>query len=42
MGTNYYFITQSKELVNEHFAKQAHYCNYDEEYRVIDEPYVGY
>lgn len=42
MGTNYYFITQSQELVNEHFAKKLHYGNYDKEYRVVDEPYLGY
>ncbi len=42
MGTNYYFMARDKAFVQEYFAKKASYGVTDEEYRLTDEPYLGY
>ena len=42
MGTNYYFMTRNKNLVHKHFAVEHDGYTTDEEYEVVDNPYLGY
>lgn len=42
MGTNYYFLTKDKALVQEYFARKTDYGVTDEEYRLTDDPYLAY
>ena len=42
MGTNYYFMSRNKELMQNNFAISNEWGVYGEEYRIVDEPYLGY
>jgi len=42
MGTNYYFLTKDKALVQEYFARKTDYGIEDKEYKLIDDPYFAY
>ena len=42
MGTNYYFMTQNKAFAHKHFAVEMDSYTVDEEYRIVDNPYLGY
>lgn len=42
MGTNYYFMTKSKRIAHKHFAIENSWGVSDEEYRIVDEPFLGY
>ena len=42
MGTNYYFLTKDKALVQEYFARKTDYGIEDKEYKLIDDPYLAY
>ena len=42
MGTNYYLMSKSKKLMREYFAVETDYGTTDEEYEIVDEPYLGY
>lgn len=42
MGTNFYFMSRDKELIQTHFAKKYSWGVADEEYSIVDEPYLGY
>ena len=42
MGTNFYLMTQSKELAHKHFAIENDWGVSDTEYEIVDEPYLGY
>lgn len=42
MGTNYYFMTKNKELVHKHFAVEHDWGVTDEEYKIVDNPSLGY
>ena len=42
MGTNYYLMSKSKKLMREYFAVETDYGITDEEYEIVDEPYLGY
>ena len=42
MGTNYYFLTKDKALVQEYFARKTDYGVADDEYRLTDDPYLAY
>lgn len=42
MGTNYYFMTRNKDLVHKHFAAEHNWGVSDEEYKIVDDPYLGY
>ena len=37
MGTNYYFLTKDKALVQEYFARKTDYGIEDKEYKLIDD-----
>lgn len=42
MGTNYYLISKNKKLIREYFAVGTQYGISNEEYEIVDEPYLGY
>lgn len=42
MGTNYYFMTRNKELAHKHFAVEHDWGVTDEEYEIVDDPFLGY
>ena len=42
MGTNYYFMSRSKELMQTCFAEKSEWGVFGEEYTIVDEPYLGY
>ena len=42
MGTNYYFMTKNKALAHKCFAVEMDGYTVDEEYRIVDNPYLGY
>lgn len=42
MGTNFYFMCTDKSLVRESFAINEEWGVHDEEYEIVDEPYLGY
>ena len=42
MGTNYYLISKNKKLIREYFAVETPYGISNEEYEIVDEPYLGY
>lgn len=42
MGTNYYFMSRNKELMQTCFAEKSEWGVIDEEYTIVDEPYLGY
>ena len=42
MGTNYYFLTKDKALVQEFFARRTDYGITDEEYRLVEDPFLAY
>lgn len=42
MGTNFYFMSCDKELVQTYFAVQHSWGITDEEYNIVDSPYLGY
>lgn len=42
MGTNFYLMSKSKKLMREYFAVEKDYGFTDEEYQIVDEPYLGY
>lgn len=42
MGTNYYFLSKNKELIQDSFAINKSWGISGEEYRIVDEPYLGY
>ena len=42
MGTNFYLMSKSKKLIRENFAVEQDYGITDEEYEIVDEPYLGY
>ena len=42
MGTNYYFMTRNKDLVHKHFAVEHSWGVTDEEYEIVENPYLGY
>ena len=42
MGTNFYLMSKSKKLIRENFAVEKDYGITDEEYEIVDEPYLGY
>lgn len=42
MGTNYYFMSRNKELMQTHFAEKTEWGVLGEEYIIVDEPYLGY
>jgi len=42
MGTNYYFMTKNKDLVHKHFAVEHSWGVTDEEYEIVETPYLGY
>ena len=42
MGTNFYFMCRNKKLVQENFANKTEWSIMDEEYSIVDEPYLGY
>ena len=42
MGTNFYFMCTDKSLVRENFAINEEWGVHDEEYEIVDEPYLGY
>lgn len=42
MGTNFYFMSRNKELVQTNFASKTGNLILNEEYSVVDEPYLGY
>lgn len=42
MGTNYYFMTRNKDLVHKYFAVEHDGYTTDEEYEIVDNPYLGY
>lgn len=42
MGTNYYFLSTNKELIQESFSINKSWGISGEEYKLVDEPYLGY
>ena len=42
MGTNYYLMTRNKQLAHKYFAVEHDWGVADEEYRIVDNPYLGY
>lgn len=42
MGTNFYFMSKDKELVQNNFAIKESWGIHSEEYEIVDEPYLGY
>lgn len=42
MGTNFYLMSRNKELMQTHFASKSEWGVFDEEYSIVDEPYLGY
>lgn len=42
MGTNFYLVSKSKKLIRENFAVEKDYGYTEEEYGIVDEPYLGY
>lgn len=42
MGTNYYFMSRNKELMQTCFADKSEWGVLGEEYTIVDEPYLGY
>jgi len=42
MGTNYYLMTRNKELAHKYFAVETAYGVTNQEYEIVEEPYLGY
>lgn len=42
MGTNYYFMSRNKELMQTCFAEKSEWGVLSEEYTIVDDPYLGY
>lgn len=42
MGTNYYFMTKNKRLAHKYFAVDKEYYTSDEEYEIVEDPFLGY
>lgn len=42
MGTNYYFYLTDKDVAHSYFATKEEYGVFDEEYKLIDDPYFCY
>lgn len=42
MGTNFYLMSKSKKLIRKYFAVEDTYGVTNEEYEIVDEPYLGY
>lgn len=42
MGTNFYLMSKNKQLMREYFAEEKSYGIINEEYAIVDEPYLGY
>jgi len=42
MGTNYYLMTRNKELAHKYFAVETTYDVTNQEYEIVEEPYLGY
>ena len=42
MGTNYYLMTRNKQLAHKYFAVENDWGITDEEYKIVDDPYLGY
>lgn len=42
MGTNYYLMTRNKQLAHKYFAVEHDWGITDEEYEIVDDPYLGY
>ena len=42
MGTNFYLMSKNKQLMREYFAEEKSYGITDEEYEIVDDPYLGY
>ena len=42
MGTNYYLMTRNKQLARKYFALEHDWGITDEEYEIVDDPYLGY
>ena len=42
MGTNYYFMSKNKELMQTCFAGKTECGVLAEEYSIVDEPFLGY
>lgn len=42
MGTNFYFMMRNKELVQNNFANKHEWGVVNQEYEIVDEPYLGY
>ena len=42
MGINFYFLSRNKELIQASFAINENWGVSGEEYRIVDEPYLGY
>ncbi|MGN0495327.1 MAG: hypothetical protein ACI4GW_03800 [Lachnospiraceae bacterium] len=42
MGTNYYFMSKNKELMQTCFAGKTECGVLEEEYSIVDEPFLGY
>lgn len=42
MGTNYYLMTRNKQLARKYFAVEHDWGITDEEYEIVDDPYLGY
>ena len=42
MGTNFYFMSHDKDFIQTHFAKKCSCGVADEEYNIVDKPYLGY
>ena len=42
MGTNYYFMSRNKELMQTCFAEKSDWGVLGEKYTIVDEPYLGY
>ena len=40
MGTNYYFMSRHKELMQTYFAEKSEWGVFGEEYTIVDEPKV--
>lgn len=42
MGTNFYFMSKNKKLMQNNFADNHDLYTLNEEYVIVDEPYLGY
>lgn len=42
MGTNFYLMSKNKKFIREYFAVEKDYGFAEQEYEIVDEPYLGY